>query len=677
MSAAQKIYKSEIKQVLLGLLTVMLISIPVYLSVYQLGFKGYVHFFSALGFGVIGAALADACLTRKLLKPLECGWNDAYLRNLPFLFFLRVLLVHTALVAVIPSFFLYARADSTHAFSLGDAAIFAMINAYLCIGHALAKFFLTETLLDRLFQSFKNTEVQSPAGTGVKVHRTSIRQKIMLTFFLLGMLPLLLIAGVSWYKLYTENIDKVGHHLAGSTLDLALTGKEFLQQDDYRFLRSLPSNMDRHLILLDSNGNILFSNRQKVLFDRQLLVEEARGKNPGWLFWKDPGVLLGFAWTQEGDRLVVQAVHPKEAALGMENIQLAIVVLAATGILIALIIGYLASKYLSRSTRMLVEGMNKVNYGDFNTRVVYATTDEFAFLGSGFNKMVKGLADREKAIKELTVGLEEKVRQRTGELETAYNHLKKAQQTITDDLNLARSVQEHLLPGKPPDLPGWKILAWASPASEVGGDLYDFITLGGGRVGIAVGDVAGKSVPAALMMTVSISILHTAAAGKSSPAQVLEHLNKMLTDIMPSRMFLTMTYAVLDQRQNCCRIANAGGPAPLFVNPVTGETRYIETTGFPLGVFPDVIYEETVVQLDTSEIMLFYSDGLVESVNEEGEFFGFPRLERLAGNLPQDLDLMFVQLIEEISKYTGGKDQYDDITIVALQRNEDGKEERQ
>jgi len=693
MSLVKTFYITEIKQTLTGLLTVLLFGIPTYLVVFTFSIEGYVHFFSGLGFGVIAAALADSYLVWRLLKPLNTGLEETqylnnnpdertsvlgFLKNTPLIFFLRILLAHTTLVAIIPGIYMLFRAASIHTFSVGDALIFILINVYLCIGHALVKFFLTESLVQKIFLPFfKDSAYPSLSIYGGKIYRISIRQKIMLTFLLLGMLPLVVITSVSWYKLSAENMNKAGHHLAAETLDLALAGDVFLQQDDYHYLRSLPATMDRHLIFLDKDGNILYSSRQKVIIDQQRLIKEARQKNYDWLFWKDSSVLIGFAWTPSGERLVVQVIHPREAALNMENIQLIIIVLALIGILNALIIGFLASRYLSRSTRLLVEGMHQVNQGDFSTRVLYTTTDEFAFLGSGFNKMVSGLASREAAINELTAGLEEKVQQRTMELESAYNELKLAQQIIADELDLARCVQQSFLPDKTPELPGWKMLAWASPAKEVGGDLYDFIPLGDGRVGIAVGDVAGKSVPAALMMAVSISVLHTAVAGKSSPALVLQHLNQMLTEIMPSRMFLTMTYAILDPNEKSCRIANAGGPAPLFFNPLTGEAKYVDTTGFPLGVFPDSDYEDTVIQLETSEILLFYSDGLVESVDEKGEFFGFPRLEQFGRTSPPYLDLMLERLFEKLKAFTGGAEQYDDITLVALQRNSvDSEEEK-
>lgn len=689
MSLVKRFYISELKQTFLGLLAVLLFGIPIYIVIFPYSPEGYVHFFSGLVFGIIAAALTDVYLVRKLLKPVETGLNEiqssgqmdktaalGFLKNAPLIFFLRVLLAHTALVAVIPGLFMLFRADLVHAFSVGDALIFTVVNVYLCIGHALVKFFLTESLVNKTFLPlFEESDRPSYPKPRVKIYRINIRQKIMLTFFLLGMLPLVVITSASWYKLSAENMNKAGHHLASDTLDIALTGENFIQQDDYRYLRSLPATMDRHLIFLDRDGNILYSSRQRVVIDRQRLIKESGQRDYGWLFWKDSSVLMGFAWTPDGKKLLVQALHPREAVLSMENIQLTIIVLALIGIINALVIGILASRHLSRSTRILIEGMNRVNQGDFDTRVRYTTTDDFAFLGSGFNKMVTGLASREAAIKELTAGLEEKVRQRTMELESAFNQLKNAQQIIADELDLARSVQQSFLPDMPPDLPGWTMLAWASPAREVGGDLYDFIPIGEGRVGIAVGDVAGKSVPAALMMAVSINVLHNAAAGKNSPAQVLRQLNQILSEIMPSRMFLTMTYAILDPLNNCCRIANAGGPAPLLANPLTKEAKYLEITGFPLGVFPDADYEETIVQLNPTEILLFYSDGLVESVDENGEFFGFTRLEQLAGASPPDVELMFGQLMKELKAFTGYAEQYDDITLVALQRKTAKSEE--
>lgn len=665
----KKFYMEEMKHTLLGLFAIMLAAAPAYVAVFKLTAGGYLFFFAGLGFGIILAALADIFLIWRMLNPVRAGSDEtktALLKNIPVKFSLRVLLSHTFFITVIPGLLMLFRINATNVFSIGDVLIFILINTYLCIGHSIARFFLSETIVKKTFMPLLDTRELSVSRKGS--FPASIKQKIMLTFFLLGMLPLAVITSTSWYKLSSADLERAAHHLAGSTRDIALAGDDYLRREDYRYPRSLPGTMNRHLLLLDGEGKILYSNREPVILDLRRLVGAARQEMHGWLYWDDVSALIGYSWTPDGKTLVVQAVHTREVVLSMEYIQWIIVALAGIGILMALAIGYFASRYLSQSTRLLVEGMDKVNRGDFSTRVFYLTSDEFAILGKGFNKMVSGLAARESAIKELTAGLEEKVRLRTMELEKAYNELKQTQRIIEDELELARKVQQSFLPESPPQAPGWAMRAWASPAREVGGDLYDFIHLGDGKIGIAVGDVSGKSVPAALMMAVSLSVLHTATAGIHFPGQALNHLNQLLTGIMPPRMFLTMTYAVLDLESKCCRIANAGGPVPLLIDPRAGSAEYVDITGLPLGVFPEAVYEEFTINLSPSDMLLFYSDGLVESVDEKGEFFGFSRLQDCTSTAFRDLDDLFERLFGMLGSFTGEAAQYDDITLVSLQR---------
>lgn len=683
MSIVNRFFTVEIKQTILGLLTLLIIGIPTYIIVFPSNPKGYLHLFSGLVMGLLLAALSDFYLVRRILKPVGIGLEPvqdgrhsqadssritSYIKSLPIVFFLRILFGHTIFVALIPGIYMLYQAEITHVFPLGEAIMFILVNTYLCTGHALVKIFLTETLVRKIFLPFFQLAGRLETNSEKKWLSINIRQRIMLIFLLLGIPPMLVITSISWYKLDIADRERTGNHLATDALDLAMAGEPSLRQDNYRYLRTLPTTMNRHFLLIDKNNNLLYSNQEVKVIDLQRLAKEVQAKEYGWLFWEDISTLVGYARTPDRELLVVQAVHTKEVVSSTKYIQWTIFLLAGIGIFNAAAVGFFTSKYLSESTRLLVEGMKNVREGDFTTQLYYTSTDEFAVLGTGFNEMAQGLASREAVIQELTAGLEDKVRRRTIELEHAYNELKLAQQVIADELELARLVQQSFLPENPPDFPGWTMRAWASPAKEVGGDLYDFIPLDEGKIGIAVGDVAGKSVPAALMMAVSISLLHTAAKGHLSPGQALARLNQMLKRMMPPRMFLTMTYAVLDVREQRCQIANAGGPTPLLINPLMGTANYIDITGFPLGVFPEIEYDEIDVCLKPSEMLLFYSDGLVEATDQKGDFYGFPRLEELAGSAPQELDLLIARLLKEVEVFTSGSAQYDDITLVAIQR---------
>ena len=209
--------------------------------------------------------------------------------------------------------------------------------------------------------------------------------------------------------------------------------------------------------------------------------------------------------------------------------------------------------------------------------------------------------------------------------------------------------------------------AYYQPAREVGGDFYDFLDLPDGRLGVVVGDVTDKGVPAALVMATTRAVLRGAAERLDSPGKVLERLNEMLHPDIPQKMFVTCLYAILDCEKGVMQYANAGHDLP-YRRSGKGVDE-LRCTGMPLGLMPGMTYEEREVTLLPGESVLLYSDGLVEAHNPEYEMFGFPRLKELLGSHdggPSVIDF----LLSELSGFTGaGWEQEDDVTLVTLQRH--------
>jgi len=237
---------------------------------------------------------------------------------------------------------------------------------------------------------------------------------------------------------------------------------------------------------------------------------------------------------------------------------------------------------------------------------------------------------------------------------------------IEQELRVAHLIQQTLLPKELPALEGWRVAAYYQPARAVGGDFYDFVYLSDGRLGLVVGDVTDKGVPAALVMATTRSILRAAAQRMDSPSPVLEHTNDMLCPDIPSNMFVTCLYAILDPRTGLLRYANAGHDLP-YRRTSTGVEE-MRATGMPLGLMPGMTYEEREVTLGPDDSILFYSDGLVEAHNAQKEMFGFPRLRRLMGNHPGG-EAMIDYLLDHLKGFTGPDwEQEDDTTLVVLQR---------
>jgi serine phosphatase RsbU (regulator of sigma subunit) len=250
---------------------------------------------------------------------------------------------------------------------------------------------------------------------------------------------------------------------------------------------------------------------------------------------------------------------------------------------------------------------------------------------------------------------------------------------IEQELRIARLIQQTLLPKTLPQLPSYDVAAYYQPAREVGGDFYDFLELDDGRLGVVVGDVTDKGVPAALVMATTRTMLRASAQRLFSPGEVLRRANEALVTDIPPNMFITCLYAILEPESGRLVYANAGHDLPY--RRVAGESsdgeniasaQELRATGMPLGLMPGMAYEEKEVVLEGGESVLFYSDGLVEAHEPTTrEMFGFPRLQGLVGAHRGGGSSLIGFLLSELTRFTGeGWEQEDDITLVTLERSE-------
>jgi serine phosphatase RsbU (regulator of sigma subunit)/anti-sigma regulatory factor (Ser/Thr protein kinase) len=250
------------------------------------------------------------------------------------------------------------------------------------------------------------------------------------------------------------------------------------------------------------------------------------------------------------------------------------------------------------------------------------------------------------------------VRQQEAEVRT--------RERLEQELRVAQLIQKNFLPKELPRLPGWQVSAHYRPARAVGGDFYDFIELENGRLGLVIGDVTDKGVPAALVMAATRSVLRAWAQRIASPSEVLQGVNDLLTPDIPPNMFVTCLYGVLDPPTGKLRFANAGHNLP-YVHTADGAVE-LRATGMPLGLLPGMTYEENEATLKPGDTVLLYSDGLTEAHSPKREMFGFPRLLDLVGRTSGSTE-MSETLLSELALFTGpGWEQEDDVTLVALER---------
>jgi serine phosphatase RsbU (regulator of sigma subunit)/anti-sigma regulatory factor (Ser/Thr protein kinase) len=242
----------------------------------------------------------------------------------------------------------------------------------------------------------------------------------------------------------------------------------------------------------------------------------------------------------------------------------------------------------------------------------------------------------------------------------------RSRERIEQELRVATLIQQNFLPKSLPDLPGWHVSAYYRPAREVGGDFYDFIELPGDRVGVVIGDVTDKGVPAAMVMAATRSVLRASAQRMVSPGAVLQRVNELMCPDMPPKMFVTCLYGVIDPASGKFRFANAGHNLP-YVRTATG-TIELRATGMPLGLLPGIEYEEVEAFLEPGQTMLLHSDGVAEAHSENREMFGFPRLLDVVGSHSGRGEVID-RVLTELGRFTPeGGEQEDDITLVALRR---------
>src|ERR671917_212961 len=242
---------------------------------------------------------------------------------------------------------------------------------------------------------------------------------------------------------------------------------------------------------------------------------------------------------------------------------------------------------------------------------------------------------------------------------------------IEQELRIARLIQQTLLPKTLPELSMYDVEAYYQPAREVGGDFYDLFELEDGRLGLVVGDVTDKGIPAALVMATTRTILRVLAQRLLPPSETLKRSNEALVADIPPNMFITCLYAILDTESGRLVYANAGHDPP-YLRQGDGNVEQLMARGMPLGLMPGMKYGEKEITLKRGESVLFYSDGLVEAHDPHYEMFGFPRLQGLVGTHGPDGPSLIDFLLSELTHFTGEDwEQEDDITLLTLERSEE------
>jgi len=258
-------------------------------------------------------------------------------------------------------------------------------------------------------------------------------------------------------------------------------------------------------------------------------------------------------------------------------------------------------------------------------------------------------------------------------LEVTPAHIRRIseRERMAKELEIARNVQMSLLPKENPLLEGFDIAGVCIPALEVGGDYYDFFQLGDSKIGIAIGDVSGKGVPAAIYMTLTKGILQSHASENISPKEVLNKLNRQIYLNIEKNSFVSMFYAVLDMKKHTIRFARAGHNPAILAHRGEGGNTFLQPKGIALGLeagkkFYEFL-EEHEIRLQSGDVLTFYTDGFTEASTKEGEEYSEERLEQvISQNKDVSANVIIQNVVRAVKKFVGSHPQHDDMTMVVV-----------
>ncbi len=321
----------------------------------------------------------------------------------------------------------------------------------------------------------------------------------------------------------------------------------------------------------------------------------------------------------------------------------------AIGVIVSLlgsVAAVILSGFITTPVKRLAEGARRIGEGDLNVRVKVSGRDEIGQLSTTLNEMTTRLA---KAREELV----EKER-------------------MSKELEIARSIQQSLLPTAFPEMEAVDVAAVCESATEVGGDYFDLLAIDNRRVGVVIADVSGKGVPGLIVMGVARSVIRAQARQHLSPREVLIRANDIISPDIHRGMFVTVLYGVLDVERRTFSFANAGHN-PLIIVKKAGPVPYeiIKTQGRPVGfmagAFFDDRLEETTLPLEEGDTIFAYTDGIMDSLDKNDEEFGMDRLlETLADKRAVPVQEITEAILQRIATFVGERPQQDDMTMLAL-----------
>lgn len=238
---------------------------------------------------------------------------------------------------------------------------------------------------------------------------------------------------------------------------------------------------------------------------------------------------------------------------------------------------------------------------------------------------------------------------------------------IVQELEIARNIQQSLLPDTTPVLEGADIIALSLPAKQVGGDFYDFIPLSEKQLGVVIADVSGKGVPAALFMALSRALMRANSLNDPHVTGAVIRTNRLILDCATSGLFVTLFYGILDMQSRAMKYVCAGHNPPMLYKEQTGDIHMLEADGIALGVIDDIELEEKELTLEKGDVIVLYTDGVTEASNVQEEEFGEERLARLISeHYTLSASDLIAKIQDVVMSFAGEAPQFDDFTLTVV-----------
>jgi serine phosphatase RsbU (regulator of sigma subunit) len=510
-----------------------------------------------------------------------------------------------------------------------------------------------------------------------------IRYKISILVILLTVAIIVLI-NYSYVRIMTWAIDDfikryLPHQITSAFLDLPPDSEIEWKEMETQIDRAMQEFDDLLYVAVYSAGadkpKILSTNMPRI----QSLLNSAReagspqeitsALGAGELNIKNARTVELLSKTESGSsslRVVIGYVFPILDQMRSFIVWIALILILIFTI-VAVLVSFLLASRITRPIRRLASAMQNVSEGDLDIAVRPRSRDEVGQLAKAFNKMIYQLREKTTELEQLNQTLEERVQRGVEEIR---RRDEAERQRLFDEIQRAREMQMGLLPQSPPRVPGLDIWGVCYPASEVGGDFFDYLSLNEEKLCIALGDVSGKGLRGAMNGVMAYGMLHAQVRTYSSASTTIYELNATLSSRLEEATFTALSLGIIDINSKEVQLCNAGNPYPILLR--MGKASLLNLSGMPLGIVSEIEYDETHLVLRPGDALIFYSDGISEAMTSDDQLYGMDRLRDLVGTFQPGLgaQAMVERILQDVRRFVGEFPQSDDMTIVVVNMRE-------